>query len=227
MNTTTTTRKCDLDIQHEVVRELMWEPRLGGSDVGVQVKHGVVTLVGPIDSWAKKQAACDAAHRVPGVLDVANDLTVVIPTPWKRTDSQIAEAVRHALQWNTFVPSDRVLSTVMDGWVTLQGQVDSGFQHEEVTRSVERIAGVRGVMNKVVVRANPVDAAQIRSSIQQALVRQTEREVKRIDVRVQDGVVTLSGMVRSWSEKVAIERLASHERGVHRVQNDLAVDPHI
>ncbi len=221
---TTIQRKSDLEIQHEVARELLWEPRLDGSDVGVQVKHGIVTLVGPIDSWTKKLAACDAVHRVPGVLDVANELEVRIPAPWKRTDSQIAEAVRRALQWNTYVPSERILSTVMDGWVTLEGQVSTGFQREEVGRCVEGLAGVRGVRNDVVVSPEAVDAAHVRSAILQALARQTEREVKRIDVQVEDGVVTLSGAVRSWSEKLAIERLAAHARGVHGVKSRIVVN---
>jgi len=222
--TTTTPRKSDLEIQHEVARELLWEPRLEGSDVGVQVKHGIVTLVGPIESWAKKQAACDAAHRVPGVLDVANELEVRIPTPWKRTDSQIAEAVRNALIWNTYVPNEQITSTVTDGWVRLEGLVESGYQREEAGRCVEGLTGVRGVTNAVAVRARPFEAAKIRTAIQHALERQTEREVRRIEVDVRDGEVTLSGRVRSWAEKVAVERVAAHSQGVHRVKNDLVVD---
>ena len=43
------------------------------SEIGVEVFEGVVTLTGNVNSYAKKRAAQKAAHRIDGVLDVAND----------------------------------------------------------------------------------------------------------------------------------------------------------
>ena len=43
------------------------------------MKRGVVALNGHVDSWGKRIAAQEAAHRVAGVLDVANDLVVHLP----------------------------------------------------------------------------------------------------------------------------------------------------
>jgi hypothetical protein len=43
------------------------------TEVGVEVDQGVVTLTGTVASYAKKLAAKAAAHRVTGVLEVAND----------------------------------------------------------------------------------------------------------------------------------------------------------
>ena len=37
--------------------------------IGVGVKGGVVTLTGTVESWAKRDAAAQAAHRVTGALD--------------------------------------------------------------------------------------------------------------------------------------------------------------
>jgi BON domain-containing protein len=56
------------------------------------VSGGVVTLSGSVDSYAKRLAAQTAAHRVAGVLDVANDLQVQIPSESARTDTEIALA---------------------------------------------------------------------------------------------------------------------------------------
>ena len=39
-----------------------------------------------------------------GVLDVANDLRVKLPTSTERTDADIARAVRAALEWDVLVP---------------------------------------------------------------------------------------------------------------------------
>lgn len=74
-----TKRKTDPEIQQDVIRELKWDPRVEETEVGVEVDNGIVTLTGTVTSWAKRVAAQEAAHRVFGVLDVANDITVKVP----------------------------------------------------------------------------------------------------------------------------------------------------
>ena len=56
----TTTMKTDADIKREVTQELKWDKRVDETEVGVQVKGGIVSLVGTIESYAKKQAACES-----------------------------------------------------------------------------------------------------------------------------------------------------------------------
>src|SRR5690242_16211778 len=113
----------DPEIQQAVIRELRWDTRVDETDVGVEVDNGVVTLTGTVDTYQKRMAAQQAAHRVSGVLDVANDIRVHIPGTGARTDTEIAQAVRGALEWHTDVPHEHIRSTVMDGQVTLEGHV--------------------------------------------------------------------------------------------------------
>jgi osmotically-inducible protein OsmY len=56
-----------------------------------------------------------------GVLDLANDIKIKVPGGLTRTDTEMAQAVRHTLQWDVFVPDEKITSTVSDGWVTLDG----------------------------------------------------------------------------------------------------------
>jgi BON domain len=107
------TYKSDEEIQIEALFQLDWDSRLKQSDIGVTVKKGVVTLTGTVDSYAKKLAAQKAAHRVPGVLDVANDIEVKVTGSLRRTDSEIARAIRLALEWDVLVPSDQIHSTAL------------------------------------------------------------------------------------------------------------------
>ena len=90
-------KKTDAQFKAEVVQELRWDTRVKETAVGVEVDRGIVTLTGTVDSWAARLAAQEAAHRVAGVLDVANDLHVKLPTSTERTDADIARAVRSAL----------------------------------------------------------------------------------------------------------------------------------
>lgn len=220
------TRKSDAQIQQEVLRELRWDSRVDATEVGVEVDKGVVTLTGTVGNYAKKWAAQDAAHHVTGVLDVANDIHVKMPGTEGRTDTEIAQAVRHALEWNVLVPDTRITSTVTDGWVTLEGSVDRLRERADAEYAVHHLLGVRGVTNKIAVRPPTVRSEQVHEMIEGALERSALHEGKHIQVQVHDGVVTLTGRVRSYAEKHAVMGAVSHAPGVHTVTDHLHVDPY-
>src|SRR5262245_20450883 len=171
--------KRDLEIQQQVMQELRWDTRVEASNIGVEVRDGVVTLSGTVTTYPQKIAAQEAAHRVAGVLDVANDLQVHLGGGHARTDGDIAQAVRHALEWTVLVPADNVRTTVTNGWVTLEGSVNSWRQRVDAESAVRYLTGVSGVTNTLVVTAPEVGADQVRQAIETALERRAEREAKR------------------------------------------------
>jgi osmotically-inducible protein OsmY len=220
------TEKTDEQIKHDVTQELKWDTRVNENEIGVAVKEGVVTLMGTTRSYIEKLAAQEAAHRVAGVLDVANDIDVRVHGSFARTDQEIAQAVRWALEWDVLVPHERIRSTVTHGFVTLEGTVGLVREREDAEQAVWRLAGVCGVGNRIEVSGPHLDAEQMRTEIQAALARRAQREAQRIDVRVHEGEVTLSGKVDSWSEKRAVLGLVRHAPGVHSVRDELHIDPH-
>jgi osmotically-inducible protein OsmY len=224
MSITLTATKTDAQIQQDVLRELKWDPRVDETEVGVQVRKGIVTLTGTVTSYAKRLAAAEAAHRVLHVLDVANDLQVRIPGIGRKTDAEIAEAARRAMLWDVFVPDDRIRTTVSDGWITLEGEVNRWTQREDAERAIRNLAGVAGVVNRITVAVPRANTEEIRGAIEGALERQAEREGRRIEVNVRDGTVTLSGSVRSWGERNAVEQAAGYAQGVRKVESRLIVD---
>src|SRR3977135_4477908 len=136
-----TETRTDTQIQNDVLAELKWEPRVAPNEVGVTVKDGVITLTGWVDSYTKRWAAEEAAHRVRGVKAVANDIEVRLSKADERTDSDIAAAAVRALAWDAFVPIDRLDVTVSQGWVTLKGEVEWQYQKQDAERAVRRLAG--------------------------------------------------------------------------------------
>jgi osmotically-inducible protein OsmY len=221
-----TATKTDAQIQQDALKELDWDPRVEETEVGVSVQHGVVTLSGTVTSWAKRMAAQEAAHRVAGVLDVANDIIVKIPGGVARSDTEIAHAVRNALEWDVFVPDKDIQSTVSNSWVTLTGVVETVSEREDAARAVRNLIGVRGVDNQITVRHPRVAPERIRTAIEEALERRAEREARRIEITVsQDGDVTLAGRVRSWAEREAVVAAARYLRGVRAVTDRLRLDP--
>lgn len=122
--------KTDAEIKHAVLRELEWDTRVEETEIGVEVHLGTVTLTGTVNGFVKALAAIEAAHRVAGVCDVANEVRVRFPESLDCTDTDIAHMVRHTLAWHVIVPDDRITSTVARGCVTLEGEVEFWEQHD-------------------------------------------------------------------------------------------------
>jgi osmotically-inducible protein OsmY len=81
---------------------------------------------------------------VPGVRAVGNDIAVRTPGVRIHTSAEIARAARCALERDVLVPYERIRTTVTDGWVTLEGQVDRAHQRDDAEWAVRHLAGVRG-----------------------------------------------------------------------------------
>jgi osmotically-inducible protein OsmY len=218
-----TLTKTDEEIQRDVLAELKWDSRLQPNEIGVIVKDGVVTLTGWVDSYLKKWNAEEAAHRVAGVKAVANDVEVRLPSSSERTDSDIAAAAVHALEWDALVPSDKVQVTVSKGWVTLRGEVDWQYQKEDAERVVRRLTGVKGVTNLITVKPHTAPS-DLKKRIEEALVRSAKVDSDRIIIEVQGSKAILKGTVRSWAEREEAERVAWSAPGILAVENRITIE---
>jgi osmotically-inducible protein OsmY len=218
---TATLIRTDEEIQRDVLAELKWDAQVQPNEIGVSVKDGVVILTGWVDSFLKKWAAEEAAHRVPGVKAVANDIEVRLPS--ERTDADIAAAAIRALEWDAGIPSDKIEVTVSKGWVTLKGEVEWQYQKEDAERVVRRLSGVKGVTNLIVVKPRTT-ASELKKKIEEALVRNAQIDASRISVEVQGTKAILKGTVRSWAEKEEAERVAWLAPGITSVENRITLE---
>ena len=226
MKATDSNHDTDAKIQERVLKELRWDTRVEQTDVGVEVDDGVVTLSGTTSSWAKRMAAQEAAHRVKGVLDVANDIAVKAPDSPRLTDTELAAAVRHALVWDVLVPHEQIHSTIANGWVTREGEVENWNQREDAKRAIRNLSGIRGITERIAIKPHSILPSRVRQAIQEALERQAEHEAREIELKVDEDEVTLLGMVHSWAEREAIIRAATGTPGVRRVNSELTVQPY-
>jgi osmotically-inducible protein OsmY len=216
----------DVQIRRDVEDELTWDTRVKVTDVGVGVNAGVVTLTGTVNSWAARIAVQEAAHRVSGVLEVANAIRVVLPGSHLRTDADIARAARRALEWDVFVPDERVRTTMTNGAVTLEGKVDCWSQYDDAARCVRNLAGVVEVRNLISVEppSSAVATITVRSAIERALERHAEHAAKHVHIAITDGTVTLSGAVPSWAERNAIEGAVRGNPGVRAIESQIRIE---
>src|SRR3981189_974140 len=88
--------RSDDQIQMDVLDEMKWDARVQPNEIGVAVKGGIVPLWGWVDSYTKRWAAEEAAHRVRGVKAVVNDIEIRLPVTSERNDADIAAGARRA-----------------------------------------------------------------------------------------------------------------------------------
>ena len=214
--------RSDSDIKRDVEDELRWNPDLDATDIAVAVKSGVVTLAGFTRSYSDKLEAEAAAKRVAGVLGVANDIEVRLPSLDQRPDPEIARDAIAAIQHRLPVVAEQIKVVVRNGWITLEGEVEWEYQRLAAERAVRRIKGLKGVSNTIQVKPR-VPATEIKRRIEEAFRRSAEIDANRITVEAHDGEVILKGAVRSWAERQEAERAAWAAPGVRRVDNQITI----
>ena len=212
----------DSALKARVIDELVWDPAIKETTIGVAVNDGVVTLTGHLDTNAEKEAAMRAVRRVAGVKAIAVEIDVKLSPSHQRSDTDIARSIELVLKWNTSIPADAARVTVDHGWVTLQGEVDWNYQRASAESVIRPLMGVVGISNELRLKAK-VLAADLSRKIEDALRRQALREAQHIHIAVAGDTVTLTGKVHSWQERQAAQGVAWSAPGVKAVVNELQV----
>lgn len=212
----------DLYLRQEVLDELEFDPSLDAAKIAVAVSNGIVTLAGTTHSYAEKVAAEHAALRVKGVRGVAQEIKVVYPEDKKTGDDEIARRAVNILDWDTSIPAGKVKVKVQNGWLTLTGDVLWQYQKAAAEIAVRKLSGITGISNQIMVQPI-VNAADIKTRIEDALKRNATIEADAIRVRVSGGAVTLEGKVHAWSERGIVEHAAWSAPGVVSVADNLMI----
>ena len=216
--------RSDSEIEKDVKAELEWDPDLDATDIAVSVKNGVVTLTGFVKSYTDRYEAEAAAKRVAGVVAVANDIEVRMPSVDERPDPEIARDAAAAVKSQLPISSENIKIIVKNGWVTLEGQVEWQYQRQTAENVVRRIKGVKGVSNTILLKPR-AEPTEVKRKIQEALRRSAEVDANRIEVEARGSEVVLKGTVRSWIEREEAERAAWAAPGVTKVEDRIVVSP--
>ena len=130
----------DSELQKAIENALILDPATDSYEVTVTVDKGVATLTGTVDSWQERRLCETVAKRVPGVVTVKNEITVIHKTD--RPDREIEEEIKAILANDVRVDAKLINVRVDSGKVTLAGVVGSLAEKNRAAMDAY-VAGVR------------------------------------------------------------------------------------
>jgi osmotically-inducible protein OsmY len=144
-----------------------------------------------------------------------------------RSDADLKTAVDDELAWTAGVDNAHIGVAVMDGGVTLSGEVDSYPEKRRAERAALSVRGVTAVAQEIAVRnlwmtMNDTDIAR---EAHQALERAVDVPDGSVKATVHDHVITLTGQVPWQFQREAAARAVHYLRGVRDVANAVAIRP--
>jgi osmotically-inducible protein OsmY len=219
MNTTMNHVTTNEELRTAVLREIEWRPDIRSQDINVKVLGDAVTLTGFVHTFAEKGSAERAAKSVRGVVSIANDIEV---RPSTRTDPEIARDVQHVLKSHAMLGDMKIIATIEEGFVTLEGMVEWNYQKTSAVDAAESVRGVRGVINLIIVKP-AVTATSVKNDIEAALRRSAELDARNIQVSVHGSTVELTGKVHSFAGRDEAELAAWAAPGIGSVVNRIQI----
>ena len=146
------------------------------------------------------------------------------------TDQDLQQFVVDELSWEPSINSAHIGVAVHDGIVTLSGHVGNYFEKTVAERSASRVAGVKAIAEELVVQyAFGTEAEQTDEGIAKRVLNVLEWNVSvpndKIKVKVEKGIVSLTGAVEWYYQKAAAESAIRKLHGVTNILNNLEVKP--
>jgi hyperosmotically inducible protein len=231
----------DPDTSRKVKTALGLSKRLARFDINVNTSDGAATLTGQVPSEDIKSLAGEIARDTAGVKDVKNEIAVD-PAAQPSSESvhvedlEIRVAILEALAHSREIGGKNIEVKVENRSVTLSGSVETPTQRSGAEQIARAVDGVAGVTNNLAVTnpqaASEPPAASVTPADSNAdLAKRVEVELYltkafntlTIQIRAEDGAVTLAGTVRSRAEQLLAERVAQSVAGVKKVTNEMKV----
>jgi osmotically-inducible protein OsmY len=222
--------RSDQEIKDDALAVLARNVYLSGLPITIVVRDGVVTLSGTVGSEYEKELARTQVRWVAQVKDVKNELKVewrenrgTRNQPPRPTDEAIQKAVREELNQDGRIDASNITIKISSGEVKLVGTVASHYQRRIAAQDAADVVGVSWVMNNLFAQEDSRVDWAVRNDVEFNLKTDALIEGYDIGVRVNDGVVSLSGDVGSEYEKFHATDVVARIRGVKDVINRINV----
>jgi hyperosmotically inducible protein len=222
------TAQNDTNLQAEVMNKALNKTDLKG--VQATAHDGAVTLTGTVKLFELKEEADKRTHKIKGVQAVSNEIRVAGPdVPDPVLEAKLVKAISYDRVGYGTTPFNAISVQVEDGTATLSGHAYGPIDAASAVALASYTPGVKNVVNEV--RIDPLSPMDDRSRIQlfrsiygfPTLNKYAIDPAKPIRISVQNGNVTLYGVVDSQADKDVAGIRANSVPGIFKVTNDLTV----
>jgi osmotically-inducible protein OsmY len=150
---TVTIKVADQDLQAAVAEALRHNTFTFPYFIDVSVVDQKAELRGKVDTELAKARVEQIARQVEGVKAVDNHVTID-PNLFAKTDLDIYNDVKQEMVWSPLVPEQKIIVQVLDGVVTLHGEVKDLRAVQSATANAIQ-GGAKKVINKLTIKPNP------------------------------------------------------------------------
>ncbi|SDH30830.1 BON domain-containing protein [Winogradskyella thalassocola] len=147
-----------------------------------------------------------------------------------RTDAEIKGDVLDELEWQPTIDETQIGVVVKNGIVTLTGTVDNYTKKVEAEKAAKSVAGVKAVAEEIEViygTSSKRTDAEIAASIVNALKWNISVPENKIEIKVENGWVYLSGEVTWEYERNAAKKAIENLIDVKYVVNNISLKQQI
>lgn len=215
--------KTDEILQQEITNALKGERITTNCNIAVIANNGEITLCALVDNAATKAAAENIALTIAGVRLVINKIDIKLNDWDEKKDKELTAEIVNAFKWNWKTINDTIQVLVVNGWVTLSGEVEWNYQKDAAKEAVINLIGVKGVSNNIVIKSKKkfkIDETILKLALQNHL----GLDSKNIEIDVSDSDIILKGTVDSKYQKEIAGRIAWKTPGVINVHNELVIE---
>ena len=218
--------KYDQQIQNDMTKYLQKHKEF--QDVHATVEDSVVTLDGNVKLLVNKLDADKKAHGIDHVQAVRNNIQVEGNVPDDQLQNKLADKLRYDRIGYGIVFNSLSLA-VQNGIVTVSGNVHDYPSRDSALAIVETTPGVKGVVDDITVAPTSTFDDELRIRLARAIYRDPVMTKYAMDpqapirIVVNNGHVTLAGVVDSQMDKQIAETRAKSVPGVFSVDDQLVV----
>jgi len=203
------------------------------SGVQTSISNGVVDLTGTVKLFAYKEEVDKRVHRIKDVAAVRNDIEVDAGGEQPISDQQLQEKLAKKITYDRVgygtTAFNAITVNVQNGVATLGGTAYGPVDKDWAISDASYMPGVKDVIDDISVDpVSPMDD-QIRRAVYRAVYGFPSLNKYAIDpaqpirISVQNGHVTLYGVVLSKGDKDVAGIRANGVPGVFSVKNDLQI----